>query len=92
MQIKPSGQSININYLTGKIQATGKTRMALQLLQRAYQGNGFSIQFHPNTTYENFVGGLAPVQTADAMGFRFAPQQGFLSITRDCPLPGIPEH
>ena len=57
---------------------TGKTRMALQLLQRAYQGNGFSIQFHPNTTYENFVGGLAPVQTADAMGFRFAPQQGFL--------------
>jgi 5-methylcytosine-specific restriction protein B len=57
---------------------TGKTRMALQLLHKAYKGNGFSIQFHPNTTYENFVGGLAPVQTSDVMGFRFAPQQGFL--------------
>jgi 5-methylcytosine-specific restriction protein B len=26
---------------------TGKTRMALKLLHNAYQGNGFSIQFHP---------------------------------------------
>ncbi|OPX87208.1 MAG: 5-methylcytosine-specific restriction enzyme B [Pelotomaculum sp. PtaB.Bin104] len=52
--------------------------MALRLLLNSYQGNGFSIQFHPNTTYENFVGGLAPVLTSDAMGFRFAPQPGFL--------------
>lgn len=57
---------------------TGKTRMALQVLQKAYKGNGFSIQFHPNTTYENFVGGLAPVLTGDAIGFRFTPQAGFL--------------
>jgi 5-methylcytosine-specific restriction protein B len=57
---------------------TGKTRMALRILEKVYQGNGFSIQFHPNTTYENFVGGLAPVLTDAALGFRFAPQIGHL--------------
>lgn len=57
---------------------TGKTRMALRILKDAYKGNGFSIQFHPNTTYENFVGGLAPVMTGGAMGFSFAPQFGYL--------------
>lgn len=57
---------------------TGKTRMALRILHNLYGNNGFSIQFHPNTTYENFVGGLAPVHTAEGMGFRFAPQRGFL--------------
>lgn len=57
---------------------TGKTRMALQLIKEDYGGNGKSIQFHPNTTYENFVGGLAPVNTDDEMGFKFAPVKGFL--------------
>ncbi|MCK4257845.1 MAG: AAA family ATPase [Halanaerobiales bacterium] len=57
---------------------TGKTRMALQILKNAYNNNGFSVQFHPNTTYENFVGGLAPVSTTDGMGFRFEPKKGFL--------------
>ena len=57
---------------------TGKTRMALRILNEKYQGNGLSIQFHSNTTYENFVGGLAPVHSSDAMGFRFAPQPGYL--------------
>ncbi len=57
---------------------TGKTRMALRILEKAYRGNGFSIQFHPNTTYENFVGGLAPVITDGAIGFNFAPQVGHL--------------
>lgn len=57
---------------------TGKTRTALQLLNDAYKGNGKSIQFHPNTTYENFIGGLAPEKTTDGMGFRFAPQMGHL--------------
>ena len=37
---------------------TGKTRMALRLLRDHYGGHGTSIQFHPNTTYENFVGGV----------------------------------
>jgi 5-methylcytosine-specific restriction enzyme B len=57
---------------------TGKTRMALELLTHSYRGRGFSIQFHPNTTYENVVGGLAPVQTSESLGLRFAPLAGFL--------------
>jgi 5-methylcytosine-specific restriction protein B len=57
---------------------TGKTRMALELLKNVYSGRGFSIQFHPNTTYENFVGGLAPLQTSESLGLRFAPLEGFL--------------
>ena len=61
---------------------TGKTRLARETLAKDYAGIGETIQFHPNTTYENFVGGLAPVQeSADgrgALGFRFAPKPGFL--------------
>jgi 5-methylcytosine-specific restriction enzyme B len=60
---------------------TGKTRMARQILENTYGGVGNSIQFHPNTTYENFIGGLAPVmddQSAVPLGFRFAPSPGFL--------------
>jgi 5-methylcytosine-specific restriction protein B len=60
---------------------TGKTRMARQLLEGAYAGFGNSIQFHPNTTYENFIGGLAPITSegaAGSIGFRFAPARGFL--------------
>jgi 5-methylcytosine-specific restriction protein B len=52
--------------------------MARKLLAEEYGGRGFSIQFHPNTTYENFVGGLAPVHSAENLGLRFAPQPGFL--------------
>lgn len=57
---------------------TGKTRMARKLLHEHFQGNGFSIQFHANTTYENFIGGLAPVQTEGGFGFQFAPKKGHL--------------
>ena len=57
---------------------TGKTRMALELLQDHYHGRGQSIQFHPNTTYENFIGGLAPSATASDVGFRFVPVMGEL--------------
>src|SRR5206468_901869 len=57
---------------------TGKTYMALGLLNDQYAGNGRTIQFHPNTTYEHFVGGLAPVQTSESLGLRFAPQMGYL--------------
>ena len=61
---------------------TGKTRMARQLLDGDYSGIGQTIQFHPNTTYENFVGGLAPLQESNhdnaSLGFRFAPKSGFL--------------
>ena len=57
---------------------TGKTRLARRLLTGQYGGRGTSIQFHPNTTYENFVGGLAPTRTSEGIGLSFAPQPGFL--------------
>jgi 5-methylcytosine-specific restriction protein B len=52
--------------------------MATELLQEEYSGRGRSIQFHPNTTYENFIGGLAPASTSGDLGFRFAPSPGAL--------------
>lgn len=57
---------------------TGKTRMAVDLLNGEYGGRGNSVQFHPNTSYENFVGGLAPAMTGTDLGLRFAPTPGFL--------------
>jgi 5-methylcytosine-specific restriction enzyme B len=57
---------------------TGKTMMATSLLETEYKGHGTSIQFHPNTTYEGFVGGLAPTQGTGEIGLRFAPRPGFL--------------
>lgn len=57
---------------------TGKTRMAGQILRQQYDSFGRAIQFHPNVTYENFVGGLAPTSTEGSIGFRFAPAPGFL--------------
>lgn len=57
---------------------TGKTRLARKLLKENYQNNGFTFQFHPNVTYENFIGGLAPIEANDGLGFRFAPQKGIL--------------
>ena len=57
---------------------TGKTRMALELIKNEYKGNGRTIQLHPNATYENFLGGLAPEQSKDAIGLRFQAKPGFL--------------
>jgi 5-methylcytosine-specific restriction protein B len=57
---------------------TGKTMMATELLREEYGGRGRTIQFHPNTTYENFIGGLAPASTGGDLGFRFTPSPGFL--------------
>ena len=57
---------------------TGKTRLAREILESDYAGNGRSIQFHSNVTYESFVGGLNPVASAGDLGFRFAPKPGFL--------------
>lgn len=56
---------------------TGKTELALRMLRERYGSNGHAIQFHPGTTYETFVGGLAP-QEGGAMGFRFTPTPGHL--------------
>ncbi|MFZ0315256.1 MAG: AAA family ATPase, partial [Candidatus Korobacteraceae bacterium] len=57
---------------------TGKTTMALELLSDDYGGVGRSIQFHPNTTYETFVGGLAPEEATTQLGLHFRPRPGFL--------------
>ena len=57
---------------------TGKTRMATLLIEKQYQGRGQTIQFHPNTTYENFIGGLTPSTSSSDFGFRFTPTPGAL--------------
>ncbi len=57
---------------------TGKTMMALALLSDGYAGLGRSIQFHPNTTYESFIGGLAPEESGTQLGLHFGPKAGFL--------------
>lgn len=57
---------------------TGKTHMARELIATEYKGHGRTIQFHANTTYENFVGGLAPKTSSESLGFQFSPQKGFL--------------
>ncbi|MBX5484173.1 MAG: AAA family ATPase [Myxococcaceae bacterium] len=38
---------------------TGKTRAARGFLEKRFAGNGRTIQFHPTTSYETFIGGLA---------------------------------
>ncbi len=57
---------------------TGKTHMAKQVLKEAYSGRGRVVQFHANTTYENFIGGLVPVQDEGALGLQFRPRAGYL--------------
>lgn len=57
---------------------TGKTRMAVDILESKYKNNGMSIQFHPNTTYENFIGGLFPEKNSGDLGFHFIPKKGDL--------------
>jgi len=57
---------------------TGKTKMALDLLDDEYKGLGRSIQFHANTTYENFIGGLAPDNSDGGVGLRFKATPGVL--------------
>ncbi len=57
---------------------TGKTRLANQLLQDEYDAQGRAIQFHPNTTYENFVGGLFPASTESELGLNFSVTKGDL--------------
>lgn len=49
---------------------TGKTHMALSLLETAFGGEGKTHQFHPSTGYEQFIGGLAPVEKEGRFGFR----------------------
>jgi 5-methylcytosine-specific restriction protein B len=54
--------------------------MAQELMKNHYADRGRTIQFHANTTYEDFVGGLAPVEGKGDLGFRFAPKKGHLMV------------
>lgn len=64
----------------------GKTRLAARLLGSAFADRGRSFQFHPSVGYEQFVGGLAPVEANGQFGFR--PTAGLLMeaarLAREC--------
>jgi 5-methylcytosine-specific restriction protein B len=55
---------------------TGKSRIAKQILSEAFADNGVITQFHPSTTYEDFVAGLSP-DVANA-ALRFEARAGHL--------------
>ena len=55
---------------------TGKTRMAMEIAKKYIDKK--CIQFHPNVTYEQFIGGLFPQKSSSGLGFSFAPQAGSL--------------
>ena len=55
---------------------TGKTRLGLRLLGKQFSGVGMNVQFHPSVGYEQFVGGLAPIEQDGKFGFR--PRAGWL--------------
>lgn len=57
---------------------TGKTRLANKLLEEDYGSQGMTIQFHPNITYENFIGGLFPTSTGTELGLNFSVSRGHL--------------
>jgi 5-methylcytosine-specific restriction protein B len=57
---------------------TGKTRLAQLMLKDHFNNCGMSIQFHPNTTYQEFVGGLAPETSSHGLGIAFKPRPGVL--------------
>src|SRR5690606_8840159 len=60
---------------------TGKSRLAEQLLNDRFDKRGLVTQFHPSTTYEDFVAGLAP--DVDEKALRFAPRKGHLMRAAD---------
>lgn len=72
---------------------TGKTHLVVGKdgLMEDYSSHGRSIQFHPNVTYENFIGGLFPESTRDdgGLGFKFKAKPGVLmecaKLARDNP-------
>ena len=55
---------------------TGKTRFAQNLMNSYFDEKSKSIQFHPTTTYENFISGIQPKVTEKELSFGIYP--GFL--------------
>ena len=64
---------------------TGKTRVA-EVWKKKYEkdygpGSSMTIQFHPNMTYEQFIGGIFPEKVDEktsGLGFRFSAKPGYL--------------
>jgi len=52
---------------------TGKTRLAENVRREAFGARGFTIQFHPSVTYEDFVLGLSPDAVDAHLRFRVRP-------------------
>jgi 5-methylcytosine-specific restriction protein B len=52
---------------------TGKSRLAIKLLNEEFAGRGLVVQFHPATTYEDFVIGLTPNARAGTLSFEVKP-------------------
>jgi len=55
---------------------TGKSRMAANILAESFESRGVITQFHPSTTYEDFVAGLSPDIANEAL--RFTSRAGHL--------------
>jgi 5-methylcytosine-specific restriction enzyme B len=71
---------------------TGKTRMARRFLEPlGFPIHGRTIQFHPSTTYESFVTGLAPALSQAELGLRFETKRGHLVEAVAAALGG-PDH
>ncbi|CAN5510437.1 hypothetical protein BH10CYA1_BH10CYA1_52770 [soil metagenome] len=52
---------------------TGKTRMTKQIMESAFGGHGFTIQFHPAVSYESFVAGISPRVDGNVLNFEVKP-------------------
>jgi 5-methylcytosine-specific restriction protein B len=52
---------------------TGKTRLALNVMHNKFHDHGFTVQFHPAISYENFISGIAPSVESDILKFKIAP-------------------
>lgn len=52
---------------------TGKSRLAAQLVDSSFGGQGRVVQFHPAVTYETFVAGIAPDVRDASLRFRTKP-------------------
>jgi 5-methylcytosine-specific restriction protein B len=52
---------------------TGKTRLALKILNEEFEGAGFPVQFHPAVTYETFIAGISPMVSGENLNFSISP-------------------
>jgi 5-methylcytosine-specific restriction protein B len=68
---------------------TGKSRLAERVLARSYVGNGLVTQFHPSTTYEDFVAGLSPDIATESLRFQARPGHLMLAAEKAQDQPAL---